>query len=162
MAGDQEGCAAAADAQLLRQVSRTGKHHEKCAAHKSTSEVIDSWHIEPIGNSTRPWRTHLCVQRSHSCERAFLAALLLALAPALAQMPAGNRPAQRADSGTSILPGGRLITPLGEQFFTGPGPFGLAISPSGQFVVSADGGPNRYALTVLDTRTLDTHMPNNL
>ncbi|MGA3236184.1 MAG: hypothetical protein ABSG03_07775 [Bryobacteraceae bacterium] len=67
-------------------------------------------------------------------------------------MPAGNRPAQRADAGTSVLPGGRLITPLGEQFFTGPGPFGLAISPSGQFVVSADGGPNRYALTVLDTR----------
>jgi hypothetical protein len=71
-------------------------------------------------------------------------------AAAFGQMPAGNRPAERADSGTSVLPGGRFVTPLGEQFFTGPGPFGLAISPSGQFVVSADGGPNRYALTVLD------------
>ena len=76
-------------------------------------------------------------------------ATLMVLA-AFGQMPAGNRRADRADSGTSVLPGGRIITPLGEQFFTGPGPFGLAISPSGQFVVSADGGPNRYALTVLD------------
>ncbi len=50
----------------------------------------------------------------------------------------------------SILPGGRQITPLGEQFFAGPGPFGLAVSPSGRFVVTADGGPNRYALTVLE------------
>jgi DNA-binding beta-propeller fold protein YncE len=74
-------------------------------------------------------------------------------------MPAGNRPAERADSGTSILPGGRYITPLGEQFFTGPGPFGLAVSPSGQFVVSADGGPNRYALTVLDNRAIDRASP---
>jgi DNA-binding beta-propeller fold protein YncE len=80
--------------------------------------------------------------------------LALAAAAAFGQMPAGNRQAERADSGTSVLPGGRLITPLGEQFFTGPGPFGLAISPSGQFVVSADGGPNRYALTVLDNRAL--------
>jgi DNA-binding beta-propeller fold protein YncE len=81
--------------------------------------------------------------------------VVLAAAAAFAQMPAGNRQAERADSGTSVLPGGRYITPLGEQFFTGPGPFGLAISPSGQFVVSADGGPNRYALTVLDNRALD-------
>jgi DNA-binding beta-propeller fold protein YncE len=82
--------------------------------------------------------------------------VLVALAAAaFGQMPAGNRQAERADSGTSVLPGGRYITPLGEQFFTGPGPFGLAISPSGQFVVSADGGPNRYALTVLDNGGLD-------
>jgi DNA-binding beta-propeller fold protein YncE len=81
--------------------------------------------------------------------------MALAAAAAFAQMPAGNRQAERADSGTSVLPGGRYITPLGEQFFTGPGPFGLAISPSGQFVVSADGGPNRYALTVLDNRAPD-------
>jgi DNA-binding beta-propeller fold protein YncE len=72
------------------------------------------------------------------------------MAVAFAQMPAGNRPAQRSDSGTSVLPGGRFITPLGAQFFTGPGPFGLAISPGGRFVVTADGGPNRYGLTVLD------------
>src|SRR5271165_3189978 len=72
---------------------------------------------------------------------------LLAAAIAPAGPPAGTRPAQRSESGASILPGGRRITPLGEQFFTGPGPFGLAVSPSGGLVVTADGGPNRYALT---------------
>src|SRR5271170_4641142 len=67
----------------------------------------------------------------------------------LGQPPAGSRPAQRSDSGTSILPGWREITPTGDQFFSGPGPFGLAVSPNGRYAVSADGGPNRYALTVL-------------
>ncbi len=64
--------------------------------------------------------------------------------------PAGNRTAHRADSGESVLPGGRLITPFGDQFFTGSGPFGLAVSDSGRWVVSADGGP-RFAITILDT-----------
>jgi DNA-binding beta-propeller fold protein YncE len=47
------------------------------------------------------------------------------------------------------LPGGRLLAPLGAEYETGPGPFGLAISPSGNFVASSNGGPNRYSLTVL-------------
>jgi DNA-binding beta-propeller fold protein YncE len=83
--------------------------------------------------------------------RQALLLLLLTLPVAFAQLPAGNRHPTQSDS-ASILPGGRQVTPLGEQFFTGPGPFGLAISPNGQFVVSADGGPNRYALTILDNR----------
>ena len=63
--------------------------------------------------------------------------------------PAGNRPADRGSATESILPGGRIVTPLGEQYVTGPGPFGLAVSPSGKLVVSANGGPDRYSLTVL-------------
>lgn len=66
--------------------------------------------------------------------------------------PAGTRPAHRAESGESVLPGGRLITPIGDQFVTGPGPFGLAVSATSRTVVSADGGP-RFALTVLNTKT---------
>jgi DNA-binding beta-propeller fold protein YncE len=66
--------------------------------------------------------------------------------------PAKNRPAQRSDSGESVLPGGRLIRPAGDQFFTGPGAFGIAISPSGRWVVTADGGP-RFAISVLDNQT---------
>jgi DNA-binding beta-propeller fold protein YncE len=78
-------------------------------------------------------------------------ALVLVSLALYAQTPAGTRPAQRAaESGASILPGGRQITPQGMQYFTGPGPFGLAISPSGHTVVTADGGPNRYGLTIFD------------
>lgn len=63
--------------------------------------------------------------------------------------PAGNRPAAARPGAESILPGGRIVTPLGQQYTTGPGPFGLAISPSGNLVVSANGGPHRYSLTIL-------------
>ena len=78
------------------------------------------------------------------------ALVLLAAAVAICSPPAGTRPAHRADNGSSILPGGREITPIGQQFATGPGPFGIAVNASGKIVVTADGGPNRYALTVLN------------
>ena len=58
-----------------------------------------------------------------------------------------------------VLPGGRTITPQGEQFLTGPGPFGLTISPGGRSVVTADGGPNLHSLTSLEngqTRRIET------
>src|SRR5271166_3354097 len=65
--------------------------------------------------------------------------------------PAGLLPAARMETGQgTVLPGGRLLSPLGEEFNTGPGPFGLAISPSGTRVVTANGGPDRFSLTVLE------------
>ena len=63
--------------------------------------------------------------------------------------PAGDRPALRR-SGPSILPGGRIIAPLGEEYFIGPGAFGIAVSASGKTVVTANGGPFRYSFTVLE------------
>ena len=63
--------------------------------------------------------------------------------------PAGTRPALRRPGAESILPGGRMIAPLGRQFSTGPGPWGLAISPNGKTVVTSDSGPNKYSLSVL-------------
>src|SRR5580698_9542507 len=64
--------------------------------------------------------------------------------------PAGIRPALRRPGAASILPGGRIISPLGRQYTTGPGPFGLAISASGKTLVSANSGPDRFSLTVLE------------
>jgi YVTN family beta-propeller protein len=63
--------------------------------------------------------------------------------------PAGIRPALRRSS-TSILPGGRIIAPLGEQYVTGAGPFGLAVGPSARVVVTANGGLGRNSFTILD------------
>src|SRR5258706_4325834 len=60
------------------------------------------------------------------------------------------RPALRRPGAASILPGGRIIAPLGVQYITGPGPFGLAISPRGRTIVSANSGPERFSLTVLE------------
>lgn len=63
--------------------------------------------------------------------------------------PAGVRPAQVRPGAESILPGGRAVTPLGRSYTTGSGPFGLAISPSGKLVATANGGPDGFSLTVL-------------
>jgi uncharacterized membrane protein YgcG len=64
---------------------------------------------------------------------------------------AGRNPARLAPPGAaSILPGGRIISPLGHQYVTGPGPFGLAISASGKTLASANSGPDRFSLTVLE------------
>jgi DNA-binding beta-propeller fold protein YncE len=63
--------------------------------------------------------------------------------------PAGIRQAVRRD-GASILPGGRIIAPYGQEYVTGPGPFALAVSPSGRSVVTANAGPWRYSLTVAE------------
>lgn len=67
--------------------------------------------------------------------------------------PAGIRPAQR-HSGASILPGGRVIAPMGDEYIGGPGAFGLAVSADGRYVVTSNTGPGRNSLTVLErTRT---------
>src|SRR5437899_9678566 len=64
------------------------------------------------------------------------------------RVPARVRTANTSSAET-VLPGGRLLTSTGQYFFTGPGTFGLALSPDGLTIASADGGPNRYSLTLL-------------
>lgn len=64
--------------------------------------------------------------------------------------PAGERTAVKRLGAESILPGGRLINPLGRQYSTGAGPFGIAVSPNGRRVATADGGKDRYSITVLN------------
>src|SRR5215813_7092464 len=79
-------------------------------------------------------------------------AILLVAGPAGAQSysaPAGSRPAIRHD-GPSILPGGRIIAPLGDEFPTGYGAFGLAVSQSGRVIVTGNSGPETNSLTVLE------------
>jgi YVTN family beta-propeller protein len=63
--------------------------------------------------------------------------------------PAGNRPASRRLD-ASVVPGGRLVSPEGQQYPTGPGPFGLALSASGKTLVTANLGPDIASLTVLE------------
>ncbi len=64
--------------------------------------------------------------------------------------PAGDRPAITRPGSPGILPGGRIVAPFGRQFLTGPGPFGLAISPAGRTLVTSNIGPERLSLTILE------------
>ena len=82
--------------------------------------------------------------------RYLLIALVLPIFAAEYSAPAGIRPAIRRPGAASILPGGRIISPVGMQYTTGPGPFGLAISTSGKTLVSANSGPDRFSLTILE------------
>ena len=79
--------------------------------------------------------------------------ILLALIPAIAadySAPAGTRPAIHRPGAPSILPGGRVIAPLGRQYLTGPGPFGLALSPDGKTLISVNSGPELFSVSVLE------------
>lgn len=83
--------------------------------------------------------------------RACFAALVTFSYPCAAQhftAPAGERTAVKRLGAESILPGGRLITPLGRQHVTGPGPYGIAVSPNGKRIATADGGIYRSSITV--------------
>ena len=62
--------------------------------------------------------------------------------------PAGSRPAHR-HLDAAILPGGRVVAPLGEQRITGAGPFGLAVSTDGRTALTANTGPGRNSLSIL-------------
>lgn len=79
----------------------------------------------------------------------FLIGAALAMLSAEYRAPAGTRPAMRRPGAESVLPGGRLLLPLGRHYSAGAGAFGLAISPDGKYVASANLGPQRYSITVL-------------
>lgn len=82
--------------------------------------------------------------------RLFLLALCaMLLSAGEYRTPAGTDTAARRPGAQSILPGGRFITPYGQTHITGPGPFGVAVNSKADTIVSADGGPNRFSLTVV-------------
>jgi len=79
-----------------------------------------------------------------------LMAVCISIQAADYSAPAGSRPAIRRPGSPSILHGGRIVAPAGRQYITGPGPFGLAVSPDSKTIVSVNSGPERFSLTVLE------------
>lgn len=73
------------------------------------------------------------------------------------QAPAGNRRVEIDPSGESVLPNGRLITPLGRQVKVAPHPYGLALSPDGKTLVTVNSGTKPFSVSILTG--LDTPQP---
>ncbi len=73
--------------------------------------------------------------------------ILLGFQASRFETPAQNRAAYRRFAGPSVLPGGRIISPVGKQLMTGPGPFGLGVSLGGK-VATTNLGPERLSYTV--------------
>ena len=53
------------------------------------------------------------------------------------------------ETGLTVLPNGRYITPLGRTVKTAPHPYGLALSPDGTTVVTANSGTEPLSITII-------------
>jgi YVTN family beta-propeller protein len=67
--------------------------------------------------------------------------------------PDGRLPAGQLGDGTAILPGGRLVTPLGRQVELGGFLLGVRLLPGGAHVITTDGGYYDEYLSVVDLAT---------
>jgi DNA-binding beta-propeller fold protein YncE len=67
----------------------------------------------------------------------------------LLQAPAGTRPVRINPAGETVLPNGRLITPLGKHVKVAPHPYGLALSPDGRTLVTANSGTAPFSFSIL-------------
>ena len=65
------------------------------------------------------------------------------------QAPAGERPVKIDPAGDTVLPNGRLITPLGTQVKVAPHPYGMALSPDGKTLVTANSGTAPFSLSII-------------
>jgi len=72
-----------------------------------------------------------------------------ATGPVALAAPAGSRPTKIDPTGETILPNGRLITPLGTQVKVAPHPYGLALSPNGKILVTANSGTSPFSVSII-------------
>jgi len=72
--------------------------------------------------------------------------------------PAGNKYTQIDRNGETVIPNGRIITPVGNCFTVAPHPYGLAISRDGNIAVTANSGTSPLAITIL--RNLNSGNPD--
>ncbi|MBX3180629.1 MAG: hypothetical protein KF886_25060 [Candidatus Hydrogenedentes bacterium] len=65
--------------------------------------------------------------------------------------PSGMRYVERNETGETVLPNGRLITPSGQMHRVRPHPYGLTMSPDGRWAVAASSdGPQLSILDLAD------------
>ena len=57
------------------------------------------------------------------------------------------------NAGASILPGGRIVAPAGDQYLTGPEPFGLAVSASGKVLATVSAGEDGSVPVAMERRS---------
>jgi len=69
--------------------------------------------------------------------------------PKLLQAPAGRLPVKIDLRGMTVLPNGRLITPLGKQVKVAPHPYGLALSPDGKTLVTVNSGTHPFSASIV-------------
>jgi DNA-binding beta-propeller fold protein YncE len=63
--------------------------------------------------------------------------------------PAGDLPTHINTGGETVLPNGRLITPQGVQVILEPHPYGMALSPDGKTLVTANVGTWPFSISII-------------
>ncbi len=63
--------------------------------------------------------------------------------------PAANRYCEINKEGTTVIPNGRLLTPLGKQITVAPHPFGLTLSPDGKTIITANSGTGPFSISII-------------
>lgn len=63
--------------------------------------------------------------------------------------PAGIQYTAINKDGVTVLPNGRLITPYGKTITVAPHPFGLALSPDGKTIITANSGTGPFSVSVI-------------
>lgn len=85
-------------------------------------------------------------------------ALLLFISSVVAQIkndlwilsaPSKNEITKINREGTTVIPNGRFLTPLGKQISTAPHPYGMAISKDGRIIVTANSGTSPLSITII-------------
>lgn len=68
----------------------------------------------------------------------------------IATAPAGKRPSLINIAGETIIPNGRVIAPYGNTVRVAPHPYGLALSPDGKIVITANSGTRPFSISILE------------
>ncbi len=63
--------------------------------------------------------------------------------------PAGEKFTKINSEGESVIPNGRLISPMGKLLRVAPHPYGLTLSPDGNIVVTANSGTKPFSLSII-------------
>lgn len=69
--------------------------------------------------------------------------------PWIISAPAGEKFTHIEETGTTVIPNGRLLTPEGKSIVVAPHPFGLTLSPDGNTVVTANSGIKPLSITII-------------
>ncbi|UCG26821.1 MAG: hypothetical protein JSV24_07520, partial [Bacteroidales bacterium] len=67
----------------------------------------------------------------------------------IANVPATNRYCQITINGETVIPNGRILTPVGRNHIVAPHPFGLTLSPDGNIAVTANSGIRPLSITII-------------
>ena len=63
--------------------------------------------------------------------------------------PAGSRYTHIDTAGVTVIPNGRLLTPLGKSIVVAPHPYGLTLSRDGNIAVTANSGTNPLSISII-------------